>query len=565
MDTPLLRAGELALTLDGGTATLWDAGAGTRLALIPLAGLLAPWLDGARPALEVAAVERAPGRLAVEQRGDGVRVRAELRAVGDHLELGGTVAVERACQLNRLELLPSGTRLNLWDVVNYRNRHHSPHAWPELLLGGKGCETDTYSTDWQFAPHPSMMILRKGGDHLLLGALDLPTAYGLHLKAADHRLEHLHLDYGPAPHGQPLAAGAAFAAPRFALLLDRAGVEPAIGRWTALLVDQGAIPDPARKARHAWHAEPLYCTWIDQCARGALTPPAELADQAAAVGPAIRVLDAAMVREALAVIRRERLPIRTILLDDGWQVARGDWRAHPHRFGDLRGLVDEIHALGMKAMVWWGWPEIAKDAQVDPAFLIGGGRLNRHGARMYDYASPRVQRDYLEPLFRRLFSAEPGCYDLDGVKTDFMADKVHPDMPPGDPAWRGEENFFARFYAHFHALMRRFKPDACHIGCAGHPWLAEVTEINRTFDVSGSDVRQHEARGRMLAACSPGTPVALDFHNHVEGFARWFALGRERGWSFQIGNILAMSRDPLAPWEPADAAYLDLIRRGLGR
>lgn len=554
---------DLHCALDGAVLTVRDAVGGHRLAVIPLDGLMRPWLDGARCTVSAPRLSATADGITVEQDAPGLRLRATLRADGGHLELGGSVQVDAPCQLNRLELLPAGTRLNLWDVVNYRNRHHTHQAWPELLLGGKGCETDTYSTDWQFAPHPSMLILRRDQDHLLLGALDLPTAYGLYLKAVDQRLEHLHLDYGPAPHGQLLAAGT-FVFPRFAILLQRGTVEQAIGRWTSLLVAQGAIPDPARKVRHAWHTAPLYCTWIDQCARAVLSPPAELADQAAAVGPAIRVLDQAMVREALAVVKRERLPFRTILLDDGWQIARGQWTAHPQRFPDLRGLVDEIHAAGMKALVWWGWPEIAKDAEVDPAFLIGGGKRNRHGARMYDYASPQVRRDYLEPLFHRLFSSDPGCYDLDGVKTDFMADKVHADMPPGDPAWRGEENFFVRFYACFHALMRRHKPDACHIGCAGHPWLADVTEINRTFDVSGSDVRQHESRGAMLAATSPGTPVALDFHNHVENLNRWFELGRRRGWSFQVGNILSMSRDPLSPWEPADPAFIEQIRRGIG-
>lgn len=560
-----LRAGDLLGESDGRTLTLREARRGHRLAVIALDGLMRPWLNGARYEPQPARVSATADGFVVELDGPGVHLRCTLRACATHLELGGSLRVDAACQLNRLELLPAGSRLNLWDVVNYRNRHHTPHTWPELLLGGKGCETDTYSTDWQFAPHPSMMILRRDDEQLLIGALDLTTAYGLHLKAADLTLQHLHLDYGPAPHGQPLVAGETVVFPRFAILLQHGTPEQAIGRWTGLLVARAAIADPARKVRHAWHTEPLYCTWIDQCARAELSPPAELADQAAAVGPAIRVLDQALVREALSVIKRERLPFRTILLDDGWAVARGDWRAHPQRFPDLRGLVDEIHAAGMKAMVWWGWPEIAKDAVVDPAFLIGGGRLNRHGARAYDYASPVVQREYLEPLFHRLFSSDPGCYDLDGVKTDFIADKIHPDMPPGDPAWRGEENFFVRFYSRFHALMRSHKPDACHIGCAGHPWLAEHTETNRTFDVSGSDVRQHETRGDMLLATSPGTPVALDFHNPVENFDRWFALGKRRGWSFQIGNILSLSRDPISPWEPADAAYLDQIRRGISR
>ena len=55
----------------------------------------------------------------------------------------------------------------------------------------------------------------------------------------------------------------------------------------------------------------------------------------------------AMVREAVAVITRERLPIRTILLDEGWELTRGQWEAHPVRFPDLRRLVDDLRELAL--------------------------------------------------------------------------------------------------------------------------------------------------------------------------------------------------------------------------
>lgn len=567
MDAPGITAGGLRLSLDadGTTVTVSEAERGYRLAVIPLAGCCTPTVDGKPQALSVAGVEVVTDRLRVRLAGAGVRNAGfELRAAGDHIELSAGFTAPSACELNRFDLFPAGTTLNLVDVVNFRNRHYTHHTWPELPLGGAGCATDTYSTDWQFAPHPTMMVLRSPDAHLLVGALDLTTAYGMYLAVKQKTVSNWHLDYGASGHGFVLAAGETFVAPRFCLFLDRdASVHQTVRRWTGLLIRQGAIPDPARKLRYAWHREPLYCTWIDQCARGEFTPPAELNDQATAVAPAIRSLDAGFVREALAVIRRERLPVRTVLIDDGWAIARGQWQAHPQRFPDLRALVDEIHAAGLKAMVWWAWPEIAKDAEVDPRFLIAGGRRNRHGARMYDFSSPLTQREYLEPLFHRLLSSDPGCYDLDGLKTDFMADKVHADMPPADPAWRGEENYFVRFYGLFHRLMLSHKPDAMHLGCSGHPWLAEFSEANRTFDVATSDVREHEQRGLMLEVTAPGCPVSLDFHNYTERFADWFALGRRRGWSVEIGNIMGMRRDALARWEPADAAYLAFIRQEL--
>jgi hypothetical protein len=565
MTTLNLVAGGLRLTCDRAltTLTISESERDLRLATVPLAGLMVPVLTGGSSAT-VDGCDLLPDRLRIRWSATGVRDGAtEVRIAGDHLELSSRFTPIVATRLERFDLFPAGTALNLMDVVNFRNRHHTHHTWPELPLGGKGCATNTYSTDWQFAPHPTMFILRSPDAHLLVGALDLTTAYGMYFTADDQHVRQWHLDYGGA-HGQELGTGEVFQAPRFALFLDRQGdVHATVKRWTGLLIRGGVIPDPARKVRHGWHAEPLYCTWIDQCGRAVFTPPAELKDQAVRVSPAVRILTADFVREALAVIRRERLPVRTILLDDGWALARGQWQPHPERFPDLRGLVDEIHAAGLKVMVWWGWPEIHAEAEIDPRFLIGGGKRNRHGARMFDFSSPVTRDEYLEPFFHKLFSSDPGCFDLDGVKTDFIADKVHADMSPHDPAWRGEENYFVRFYELFHGLMRRHKPDAMHLGCAGHPWLATVTEANRTFDVCSSDVREHEQRGLMLQATCPGCPVSLDFHNYVERFDDWFALGRRHGWPVEIGNIMAMKRDALASWEPADAAYLAQVRRGL--
>jgi hypothetical protein len=47
-------------------------------------------------------------------------------------------------------------------------------------------------------------------------------------------------------------------------------------------------------------------------------------------------------------------------------------------------------------------------------------------------------------------------------------------------------------------------------------------EINRTYDVAGSAVREHEQRGLMLEATVPGCPVSMDLHSFVERFDDYF-------------------------------------------
>ena len=52
-----------------------------------------------------------------------------------------------------------------------------------------------------------------------------------------------------------------------------------------------------------------------------------------------------------------RLGFRWATLDDGWQVAEGDWTPVATKFpngdADMKALVDRIHAAGMKAQLWW--------------------------------------------------------------------------------------------------------------------------------------------------------------------------------------------------------------------
>ena len=46
------------------------------------------------------------------------------------------------------------------------------------------------------------------------------------------------------------------------------------------------------------------------------------------------------------------LPPGVIMIDDTWQAGYGDWRFEPTRFGDPKGMVDRLHAMGFKVMLW---------------------------------------------------------------------------------------------------------------------------------------------------------------------------------------------------------------------
>lgn len=558
--------GELSLSFASSHFDLRRRAQRELLITAPSPALFQPVIDGVPVPARLIGADRHEGLLCARFDTPDSAVRdftLYVEARRDAFVLWVEFTAARACQLNTLELFPQGTGVNFYDLVNFRNRHRSDRAWPELTLGN-AVDTSTYSDDWQFAPHPTAFVLRKGILSLFAGFLDLQPSFGMKLKSFLNRVDHWRLDFGAQPHGLPLAAGASFRSGRLRLAWSE-NVSPhdMFLRHGRVLVEEGSVADPAVKRRHDWWREPLYCTWGDQTFLADHDVETNLLEQTAdKVSPIISKLDEALVRRAVSVIRRERLPVRTILLDEGWNIARGDWHAHPQRFPNLRGLVDELHAQGFKVMVWWTWAEIAAHADIPADELAAGGWLNKHRCRWRDYSDPHIQNTYLKPLFRKLFSSDPGCYDLDGVKTDFLADKVHPETPLRDPSWRGEEVFFQKITGLFYREMCRHKPDALHLGCAGNYWLAEFMDLNRTYDVHSSNWREHEERARMLQCTAPGVTVSYDMMNFTENMDRYFESARDLGAAIELGNILVQKKNLFTPVTATDDAFFDILRAG---
>ena len=68
-----------------------------------------------------------------------------------------------------------------------------------------------------------------------------------------------------------------------------------------------------------------------------------------------RTFTSDQVLASLPVVKR--LGFGWVTLDDGWQVAEGDWRPIPTKYprgdADMKAFVDAVHAAGFKAQLWW--------------------------------------------------------------------------------------------------------------------------------------------------------------------------------------------------------------------
>ena len=130
------------------------------------------------------------------------------------------------------------------------------------------------------------------------------------------------------------------------------------------------------------------------------------------------------------------LGFRTVILDDGWQISgagtqdyrrSGDWIPAPDKFPDFGGFVKDVHALGMKLILWFAVPFVGFETEAYRRFK---DRLlfEQKGfiyAGVLDVRYKEV-RDYITGTYTRFIDT----YDIDGLKLDFIDNFRSADAPP---------------------------------------------------------------------------------------------------------------------------------------
>ncbi len=165
------------------------------------------------------------------------------------------------------------------------------------------------------------------------------------------------------------------------------------GKWFADLGYQNRyVPDAARL--------PMYSTWYSYTQ--SISAESALAE----------------CREAV------KYGMDTVIIDDGWHTQSyesmygycGDWRPDEKKFPDMKAFVDELHAIGMKAMLWYATPFMGKFAQkcrdFEGMFL---DYSEKTGSYVLDPRYREVRRYLIE-----VFSHAVRDWGFDGLKLDFI-------------------------------------------------------------------------------------------------------------------------------------------------
>lgn len=117
-----------------------------------------------------------------------------------------------------------------------------------------------------------------------------------------------------------------------------------------------------------------------------------------------------------------RYGLRTLIIDDGWQTADnnrgyaycGDWQLCREKIPDMRDLVNRVHALGMKVMLWYSVPFVGIHAAAYDRFK-DKALYHRPNDLVLDPRYPEV-RGYLISCYAQALRD----WDLDGFKLDFV-------------------------------------------------------------------------------------------------------------------------------------------------
>ena len=154
----------------------------------------------------------------------------------------------------------------------------------------------------------------------------------------------------------------------------------------------------------------------------------------------------------------KELGMESVIIDDGWQTDDnnrgyaycGDWSVCEKKMGDMARLVEEIHKIGQKVILWYSVPFVGlyseKYEEFKDYFLDKSG--NEYDFWALDPRYKRV-RDYLCGIYERAVKE----WKLDGLKLDFIDSFVL----KGKSLEYDENRDFQSLEDAIHALMSEIK------------------------------------------------------------------------------------------------------------
>ncbi len=221
----------------------------------------------------------------------------------------------------------------------------------------------------------------------------------------------------------------------------------------------------------------------------------------------------------------KELGFKWATLDDGFQIAEGDWDLTPERFpngdADMKYMVDEFHKYGLKAELWW--TPLAADPGTEflrkypDALIMGKDGLPRK-IEWWDswFLSPLdedVRREQSALVHK--FIAD---YDFDGLKLDGQhLNCVSPDYNPKHHPEDPEKDFreLPGFYKLIHDTARAVKSNSViqYCPCGDCFSVYNLPYIDKAVSSDPTSSWQIRTKGYVLRALAPKLAY---YGDHIE-------------------------------------------------
>lgn len=219
------------------------------------------------------------------------------------------------------------------------------------------------------------------------------------------------------------------------------------------------------------------------------------------------------------------IPPGVIMIDDTWQAGYGDWRFEPRRFPDPKAMMDELHAMGYKVMLWM-CPYVGMDI---PAF-----RRIAWGSNPDDVKGYPTKGGFLNELAPNV--AGEGQYDIKN-------------RPKACGWWNG-----------YSAFLDFSHPNA-------NAWFTETLDgLVRDYEVDGFKLDGADLGAYDLSDRRASNPNATSgsLNNGFCSYALKYPFCEVRNvWRMQQLPVVVRLHDKPHKWEALHRIVADMIGAGL--
>ncbi len=273
-------------------------------------------------------------------------------------------------------------------------------------------------------------------------------------------------------------------------------------------------------------------------------------------------------------IIKQGFPPGVLMIDDTWQEDYGLWDFHPGRFPDPEAMMDELHALGFKVMLWicpFVSPDqtlIIKELAGDSALLMHHEADQRTGnvatfpAMIPWWNGTSALLDFTSPLAVDWFKAQLEYlvkrYQVDGFKFDAGDMEFYP--PHAISREKVTPNRHCELYAQFGLGYPLNEYRACW-KMAGQPLAQRLHDKNHNWEDLGKLIPHMIAEGLAgYVFCCPDMIGGGEYKSflNLESYDQELVVR-----SAQCHALMPMMQFSVAPWRILDEDHLTAVKKAV--